>query len=419
MQPFPLVDLIWPAIFILAAGFAISYAFTRRIVLSYWVTTLKAGLFLLYFGWFFNGTYTFLDDWRYLDIGEHLAANGIGLLGIISHYQYIVSTVTGQNIAYYVYNATAVDLFGAGYYAPVTLNIVLTFISAGLLMKTARSGLGLERRAAIGLFAFLALSPDILAWSTIPNFKDTLVATGTAAAVCAVAMVDRHRIGRAVLLAVAAAFVLVVTRLYVPLMLGVAFGITLFLSPHGRRNPWLWLLGAAALFFVVRYMGHGSLVDALRAVRSRMDNPVVGVVRFLVTPVPFHTAPGYGFMNLPQMFYWALMPLMFYGIRSVWRKATVSARFMVIYFVLMLLLYGSFTTLQGARHRVQIDGLVVIFQFYGIMAALRHRFRRHVPRRVVRVPPEAAPAAGADAALDMGAGRRVPYGAGTRAGGAR
>jgi hypothetical protein len=418
MQPFPLSDLAWPAIFILVTGFAISYAFTRRIILSYWITALKAGLFLLYFGWFFNGTYTFLDDWRYLHIGEQLAANGIGLMGIIRHYEYIVSTVTGQNIAYYVYNASAVELFGAGYYAPVTLNIMLTFIEAGLLMKAARSGLGMGRRAATALFAFVALSPDILAWSTVPNFKDTLVATGTAAAVCAVALVDKHRVGRAALLAIAAAFVLVVTRLYVPLMLGVAFGITLFMSPHGRRDPWLWLLAVAALFFVVRYMGHGSLVDSLRLLRSRMDNPVVGVVRFMVTPIPFHTAPGYGFMNLPQMVYWVLMPLMFYGIRSVWRKATVSARFIVIYFILMLLLYGSFTTLQGARHRVQIDGLVVIFQFHGILALFRQRFRRRLRYRP-EAPSDAIAAEMTDPPPGVERGEHASFRANPHTGGAR
>lgn len=417
MHPFPLIELAWPAIFILTAGFAIAYAFTRRIILSYWITALKAGLFLAYFGLFFDGTYTFDDDLRYLDIGEQLAANGIGLMNIISHYKYIVSTVTGENIAYYVYNATAVDLFGAGYYAPVALNIVLTFIEAGLLMKAARNGLGMGRRAAIGLFAFLALSPAILAWSTIPNFKDTLVATGTAAAVCAVALVDQHRIGRAALLAIAAAFVLAITRLYIPLMLGVAFGITLFLSPRGRRNPWLWLLAVVALFVVVRHIGHGSLIDAVRELRSKMDNPVKGVVRFLVTPIPFHTAPGYGFMDLPQMIYWTLMPLMFYGIRCVWRKATISSRFIVIYFILMVLLYGSFTTLQGARHRVQIDGLVVIFQFYGILALFRQRFRQRA-RYVSEGPPDALSSDDIDASPDIDDADGARIRAVTRAGGA-
>lgn len=401
MHPFPIPELVWPTAFILVAGLVISYAFTRRVVLSYCVAALKAGLFLVYFGFLFDGTYTFLDDWRYLDIGEQLAANHVGLMNLISHYKYIVSTVAGSNVAYYVYNATAVQVFGSGYYAPVTMNVVLTFLAAGLLMKAARFGLGMDRRTSIGLFAFLALSPDILVWSTIPNFKDTLVATATAAAVYAVALVDRHRLWRAILVAIAAAFVLAITRLYVPLMLGVAFGITLFLSPRGRRNPWLWLLAAVALVVVVRHVGHGSLMGALQTLRSRMDNPVIGVVRFLVTPIPFHTSPGYDFMNIPQIIYWALLPLMFYGILCVWRKATISSRFIVIYFGLMLLLYGSFTTLQGARHRVQIDGLMVMFQYYGILALLRQRFRQ-LSRPALDEPSDLDPAERMDAVPDGG-----------------
>ncbi|MGH8183984.1 MAG: hypothetical protein ACREPH_10025 [Rhodanobacteraceae bacterium] len=383
MHPFPIAELIWPTVFILFAGLVISYAFTRRVMLSYVTAALKAGLFLLYFGWLFNGTYTFLDDRRYLQIGEELAANHVGLSDLFSQYHYIVSTVAGSNIAYYVYNATAVQIFGFGYYAPVAINVVLTFLAAGLLMKAARLGLGMSRRTSIGLFAFLALSPDILVWSTIPNFKDTLVATATAGAVCAVAVLDQHKVWRAAMLAVVAAFVLAITRLYVPLMLGVAFGITLFLSPRGRRNPWLWLLASLALLAVLHHMGHGSLMGALHTLRSKMDNPVKGVVRFLVTPIPFHTAPGYGFMDIPQMIYWALLPCMFYGMVCAWRKATITGRFIVIYFLLMLMLYGSFTTLQGARHRVQIDGLVVIFQYLGILAMLRQRFRK----RSRRAPP--------------------------------
>lgn len=392
MHPFPLGDLALPTFFILMSGLVIAYAFTRHVAVSFATAVLKAGLFLLYFGWLFDGSYTFDDDMRYLRIGEQLADNGIGLLSIISHYRYIVSTVTGSNIAYYVYNATAVMLFGHGYYAPVAINVVLTFLGAGLLMKTARAGLGMSRRVGIGLFVLVALSPDILAWSTIPNFKDTLVATATAAGVYAVALADQRRVVRAVAVALAAAFVLSLTRLYVPLMLAAAFGITLFLSRRGRRNPWLWLLAAAALLVVVRHMGHGSLMGAVHSLRANMVNPVVGVIRFMVTPIPFHTAPGYGFMDLPQMVYWALLPFMFYGMVCVWRRGTMTARFMLIYFALIVLLYGSFSTLQGARHRVQIDGLVVIFQYYGLLALFRRRFRARRPHAPLTLVPAQGPA---------------------------
>lgn len=375
LQPFPIDRLVWPTAFIAGTGLFISYAYTRRAVLSYAVAIIKAGLFLLYFGFFFNGTYTFFDDWNYFNIGKTLASNNIGILNFASNYDYVVNTVTGWNVAYYVYNSTAMQIFGIGYYAPVALNIVLTFLAAGFLMKAVRLGLGMSDRTSVGLFVFLALSPDILAWSTIPNLKDTLVATATAAVVYAVALAGEHKIARAVVVALLGTAVLAITRLYVPLMLGVAFVITLVMSPRGRRSPWLWLFAVVGLVGAMHVLGHGSLMGALKTLHSKMDNPVVGVLRFTLTPIPFHTQPGYGFLDIPQLIYWLLLPLMAYGIWTVWRKRTIAARFMVIYFIAMLLLYGSFTLLQGPRHRVQIDGLVVVFQYYGILALLRKRFR--------------------------------------------
>jgi hypothetical protein len=83
----------------------------------------------------------------------------------------------------------------------------------------------------------------------------------------------------------------------------------------------------------------------------------------------------------------------------------------------MVLLYGSFTTLQGARHRVQIDGLVVIFQFYGLLALFRQRFRKHV-RHVPDASPDSASLEVDDAPPEVEDGERSPYGV-TRAGGAR
>jgi hypothetical protein len=146
----------------------------------------------------------------------------------------------------------------------------------------------------------------------------------------------------------------------------------------------------------------------VQTLRAQRVNPVVGLVRFLVTAIPFHTAPGYGFMDLPQMIYWALLPFMFYGMVCVWRRATISGRFMVVYFILMVVLYGSFSTLQGARHRVQIDGLVVIFQYYGLLALFRQRFRRWPHRQALpRGPLDLAPADGpAVAQRGGGLGRR-------------
>lgn len=383
-HPFALSVLAWPAIAILIVGFTISICFTRRPVLSCSIATLKAGLFLLYFGVFFDGTYTFLDDWRYLRVGELLASRHIGVFNFLHNYQYVLSTVESVNLSYYIYNASSIELFGAGYYAPVAVNILLTFLAAGLLMKVAKAGLGMSERTSIGLFAFLALGPSILAWSTVTNLKDILVATGTAGVVYAVALADSGKLWRAALVAIAGGFVLMLTRFYVPLTLGAAFGIALLFSRRGRRSPWLWLLAILALAEVVRVLGHNSLTGALHNLRANAGNPVTGIVRFVVTPIPFHTAPGYGFLDLPQLIYWLLLPFEVYGMVTVWRKKTLTGHFLVIYFLVMTALYGVLTSLQGPRHRIQIDGLIVIFQYYGILALFKQRFR--LARRIRAVP---------------------------------
>lgn len=375
MPAYPLSDLILPSLVILVAGFVISLAFTRRPVLSCSIAALKAGLFLLYFSVFFDGSYTFLDDWRYLRVGELLAQQHIGIINFIHNYQYVLSTVESVNLSYYIYNASSIDLFGPGYYAPVAMNILLTFIAAGLLTRTARIGLGMSRRTSMGLFAFLALAPSILAWSTITNMKDILVATGTATVVYAVALLDSGKPWRALLIAAAGAAVLMVTRFYVPLTLAAAFGASLLFSARARRSPWLWLTATVALVGVLHMLGHGSLTGALHKLRGGAGNPVAGIVRFVMTPIPFHTAPGYGFLDLPQLIYWLLLPFEAYGMVAVWKKRTLTGHFLVVYFLIMTVLYGVQTSLQGPRHRIQIDGLIVIFQYHGILALFRQQFR--------------------------------------------
>ena len=375
MQPFPVSDLIGPAVVIATAGFALCLIFTKRPTLSLCVAGLKAGLFFLYFGFVFNGTYTFLDDWTYLHVGQLLASKDIGIFNFSSNHAYVLSTVKSENLSYYVYNSSAISLFGPQYYAPVTLNILLTLLTAGFLTKTVQSGLDMSRRNSVGLFILLALSPSTLAWSTVTNVKDILVAAGTAIVVYAVALVDSGNAKRALLVAAPGVIILMLTRFYIPLTLGAAFALAMVSSRRVRFSPQIWLVAIAAFIAVIEMLGHGSLLGALSKLRASTGNPVTGVLRFVLTPIPFHTEASYGFLNIPQLIYWMLLPLQMYGIYFVWKKKTMTGHFIVIYFLMMTLLYGMVTTLQGPRHRIQIDGLIVIFQCYGLLALIRRRFR--------------------------------------------
>jgi len=133
LHPFPIGQLIWPATAIMLVGFLLSLWFTRRAGLSLAVAAVKSGLFLVYFGFVFDGTFTFFDDWNYLRFGEQLLQNGVGVFNLMHNYDYVRSTVKSANLFYYVYNASAIVVFGQGYFAPVAANILLTFIAAGVL----------------------------------------------------------------------------------------------------------------------------------------------------------------------------------------------------------------------------------------------------------------------------------------------
>ncbi|MDA3877953.1 MAG: hypothetical protein PF483_12785 [Halothiobacillus sp.] len=371
ISSFPLDALLFPALVIFVIGFAVALMVTGAPHWSLFVAFAKSAVFTLYFALFFDGTFTFLDDWGYLEGGGVLLSQGVSLVNLLAHLPELFSQAGGKHFMYYLYNADSIRLFGQAYYAPVAGNILLTFVAAAFMAAAMRAGLGLSRRLAAGFFVFMALHPDIVAWSTIMNGKDTLVLTGTAMAVYAVSRAGQRRYLSAILLAVMVGLVLFFTRFYVPLLLLSALFGALLLSPQGRRSPVLWLLVSVGLVGVLTALGVHGLSDAYARLQAGFVNPLYGVSRILLTPIPFHTTVHYAFLDLPQVFHWAMMPALVYGVVRVWRRATLTARFVVIYFLLMILLYGMFGNLQGPRHRVQIDGLIALFQFYGALGLLR------------------------------------------------
>lgn len=382
VSSFLFADLLLPALVIFFLGFTISWKVTRAPHWAIFVAYTKTVVFLGYYGFFFDGTYTFLDDWTYLYGGELLLNKGVSLLNMFAHLPDLFLLAGGKHFIYYVLNADAFRLFGPGYYSPVALNIVLTFLAAAFMAAAAKRGLGFSRKLAAGFFICMVLHPDVVAWSTIMNGKDVLVLTGTALAVYAVSLAADGQHIRAVILAVMVGLVLFFTRFYIPLLLLCALFASLFLSSMGRRRPLLWLIVPVGLISLFVVLGPGGLADAFGLFQEGFVNPLYGVPRILLTPIPFNTADNYAFLDFPQLFHWTMMPALAYGCVRVWLRATLTARFLVIYFLLTLFLYGMFDHLQGPRHRVQLDGLIALFQFYGGVDILKQMLGRQ-SRRVV------------------------------------
>lgn len=138
-------------------------------------------------------------------------------------------------------------------------------------------------------------------------------------------------------------------------------------------------------------LGSEGLGFALDRLREDMVNPVLGLVRFALTPVPFNTSSEYGFLDLPALFHWVMFPAVLLGIWQVARMRSPFARFLLAYVAVFTALYAVYGELQGPRHRVQLDFAWATLQFVGVGVAMRLMSLVTVRRRAM--PASAARAA--------------------------
>ena len=130
MSPFELNVLIWPATAIFISTLIVGFYSTRWLLVSFFSAVVKAAIYLSYYGFIFNGDFTFLDDWSYLDGGHQFLGMDIGLLNIFDNWDQALMIGRGDHFLYYLYNAYAIKYFGDGYYAPVAINGILSVIVA-------------------------------------------------------------------------------------------------------------------------------------------------------------------------------------------------------------------------------------------------------------------------------------------------
>lgn len=380
-HPFDPGQLIWPGLAIFLVLFVVSYVALRRPIVSLVVAAFKAGLFVAYFAGVFDGTFTYLDDWTYFERGAYIHEAGIGLSNLIDSLPLLVAIGEGDHFLYYLYNAIAFDWFGTGYYAPVALNVIVTGFIALLGMRLARTELLFDPRLAPVFFLFLMLHPDITAWSNLVNGKDTLVLLLHLLLLTSISLFLRGRRLAAMLLAGVSVAALLFLRFYVPLMFAIAFGASAVLQLRGAARWRVAAVASLVLAGLVTSMGVATFTGAADSLRAEFVNPALGLVRFLLTPIPFNTEAAFAFLDIPALLHWLMLPALLLGAWKVNRMNTPFSRLLVLYALVFTALYAVYGELQGPRHRVQLDYAFALFQFVGFgvlsrivgLVATRHR----------------------------------------------
>jgi len=365
--------LVTPGLVIFFATLLITFKVTRSVVFSMSAALIKAGLFMLYFSLFFDGTFTFLDDWVYLDIARQFYDDGIRFTNFIGSVDYMRGFSGADHYGYSLYNVFAFQLFGDGYYAPVALNIVLTVLTAWFGANLADIEFGFNGVWKKLFFAFLLLHPDIVAWSTILNGKDTLVLLLHVLLLYSVSMYFRGQLFASLGLAFVVLNIVATLRFYVPMVFASALALSLLKMPKNYSSLLTSLVGFVVL--VIFFLTSGFDIQSFSLdIQKDLVNPFYGLIHFVFTPIPFYTEPAYKFLDIPALIHWLFMPFAIMGIITMQKRPSDYERFFLFYILLFLALYACYGGLQGPRHRVQIDFAWVVIQFMGIKSFISNAF---------------------------------------------
>jgi len=261
-------------------------------------------------------------------------------------------------------------MFGDHYFAPVALNVLLTCAVAFFGMRLALAEFGLTRREARGFFLFLLLYPEVLAWSTVFNGKETLVLLCHVLLLLGASRFFRGRILSSILIIAPTCFVLAGLRYYVPALFVIAF-LVYSLTTYKLRHRAKILLLAVFVFAAVLAQQYQGLGYAFALLKSSFINPAFGLLHFVLTPVPFMAQPEYNFLNWPSLYHWCAFPLFLIGLTMLYRMKTSFARFAFIYFLTFIAFYSVFAQLQGSRHRFQLAFIFAICEFQGALVLLK------------------------------------------------
>lgn len=365
MKPFNIDLLLLPTFTIFICLIILVFLSTKSPVLSIILSTTKAILFIFYFGFIFDGTYTFLDDWTYIERGGVFFSKDIHFLNFFRDWDYLKIVSVGEHFVYYLYNSSSFFLFGEYYFSPVALNIILTGIIAHIAITIVRREFFLDYKTYLFFYCFIFFHPSIIAWSQICNLKDILVLCLHTSMLNGISLISHKKNLTGLITILITSSILYFIRFYVPLIFVLTLLITIILTKAKKRAMMPIVIISVLLYLSQKYHGSSFFLNAADRININIIEFIYGFIRIIFTPIPFHTEDSYRFLNYPSLFNWIMFPSTLVGFFKLSKEKTFFCTFLCIYFLCFLSLYASYIDLQGPRHKVQLDFALCLFQFTG------------------------------------------------------
>lgn len=370
LQAFDLVDIFPSSLLIFIFGFLITYKISRNFYLSLLISSIKTIIFSLYFTIYFDGTFTFIDDWKYFNISKNMV-NNFEFFRLFDQdfYDKLHYLSKSRHITYYVHNIISMKILGIYYFVPVCFNILLLYIAGYYFFKLLIK-LEFKKAHAVSLYIFLLFHLEILSWSSIANLKDILVLLLTILLFYSFYKFEERRYFSALLLFFAVFIIFSSLRFYIPFLFIfsiIIYHILKYSSNLTFIKKIFFLIFSLFISITLSIFFKESFSYELDLLLGGYTNPIFGSIRFLLSPIPFNTEYKYSFLDFPLLISWILYIFTFYGFFIMLKSDNKFFKIFLIYFVITVLFYGSYEELQGPRHRMQITFIIIIMSYFGLI----------------------------------------------------
>jgi len=337
--------------------------------------------------------FLFPDSFGYDQVGQALAEHW--RRGIPPRLEY---QTAGYTIGFHYFVGFIYRVVG---HAPMVVRMLNVVLSTSLVPLTFLLGRRLANaRAGLVAAALLALWPPLVLWST-QLLKDTVIVFLLLVAVLAwTSFAVRPRLAT-IALAILPALPLVFLRTYMFLFWTIGLAVGLGTAALGRKKPLLAallaiLVLAAGIIGALEYSAlrfrnvdiwlgrvnaagkggqEGSVFESVdyRSLRDLLVFFPLGLVRFLLTPIPWKTGGIYFHEALGSVCRYALMPFAAFGFVALWRTKRLMLSPVVVTLTLAAALYAAAFRGGGPRHLTQF------YPYFLVCAAVGLPRFRHWP----------------------------------------
>jgi hypothetical protein len=336
---------------------------------------IKTIIPLVYFAYLYEVPTT-LDDVVYFNTGSIMLSKGYTLLSVFfdpDALTYLMMLAGGHHILYGWFNMLAQSIFGEFYFAPVFLNVALTFSAAYWLYRIAVLS-DFSFNYSRGLFFFFLLHWEVVSWSSFVNLKDTLILSMTILFVYTVMRLVQTKRMRFVGILCCILFLFYFLRFYVPLLMLISVFIYILIQTKGLRFIQFLVYGGVVVVGYSAYMGFDQVIAGVMRLNIDFDSILLGL-KMTLTPRPWGIDPEYQFLFIASFFHWLFYFPMLIGIVMMWRQYP-QVRILLIYFTVVVLFYGSYTEGLGPRQRLQVSFIYAWAQFHFCRYYLLKYFRK-------------------------------------------